>query len=89
MERYPRTVSKESLGRLEEAFYSAQAMLEKRFPLDVEFKSYAGMRARAELRNGKIIAKVSDGFENAEREVLVGLALTLVAGLFKRKIETD
>ncbi|HIH19867.1 TPA: hypothetical protein HA244_01225 [Candidatus Micrarchaeota archaeon] len=87
MERYQQSVSKESLGRLEEAFYSAEAMLGKKNPVHASFESYAGLKAKVQLRNGTITAKVSDGFENAEREVLVGLALTLLGGMFKRKME--
>ncbi|HLC38502.1 MAG TPA: hypothetical protein VJI71_03550 [Candidatus Norongarragalinales archaeon] len=73
--------------RLREAFNSAQSLLGKSFFVKAEFKKYAGLKARAELKEGKIIARVSDGFENAEREVLVGLALTLLGGLFKKKID--
>jgi len=73
--------------KLLEVFYSAEAMLGKNFFVQASFEKYAGLKAKVELKDGKIIAKVSDGFENAEREVLVGLALTLLGGMFRKKIE--
>ena len=73
--------------KLSEAFYSAEAMLGKSYFVQASFKKYAGLKAKAELKEGKIIAKASDGFENAEREVLVGLALTLLGGMFRKRIE--
>lgn len=75
--------------KLSEAFYSAESLFGKNHFIKAEFKKYAGLKAKAELKDGKIIAKVSDGFENADREVLVGLAIVLMGGLFRRKIEND
>lgn len=77
----------EAAAKLSEAFYSAESMLGKSFFVRAEFKKYAGLKAKAEFKDGKIVARVSDGFESAGREVLVGLALTLLGGLFGRKLD--
>ncbi len=74
---------------LTEAFYSAESLFGKSFFVDAYFKDYAGLKAKAELKDGKIIVRVSDGFENAGRDVLVGLGITLFSGLFRRKIDND
>ncbi|MFH1056226.1 MAG: hypothetical protein V1717_00285 [Candidatus Micrarchaeota archaeon] len=80
-------MEKISSDRLSEAFYSAESMLGKSFFVQAQFKKYAGLKAKAELKEGKIIARVSDGFQSAEREVLVGLGLVLLGRLFSRKMD--
>ncbi|MEM4255418.1 MAG: hypothetical protein QXR53_03780 [Candidatus Norongarragalinales archaeon] len=73
--------------KLSEAFYSAEAMLGKNYFVHASFEKYAGLKAKVEFKDGKIIAKASDGFENAERDVLVGLALVLLGGMFRKRID--
>ena len=80
-------VSAVALEKLQEALYSAESLFGKNHFIQAEFREYAGLKARVEMRGGKITAKVSDGFENAEREVLVGLGITLFNGLFEKKID--
>lgn len=74
---------------LQEAFYSAAAMLGIEAPIEAEWKKLAGLRAKAEYRQGKIIVKVSDGYAAGGRDVLVGLATSLLGRLFRRNVQTN
>jgi len=72
---------------LTEAFYSACALLEKSFFVDARYCDYAGLKATASLENGTVRARVSRGFENAPREVLLGLALYLLSKMFCCRVD--
>jgi len=73
---------------LEEVFYSAAALLGETPFLNAKYKDYAGLKARAELKNGRVTVAVSRGFRDAPREVLLGLALHLLSGLYRKRVDT-
>ncbi|MEK6954971.1 MAG: hypothetical protein AABX01_08210 [Candidatus Micrarchaeota archaeon] len=69
---------------LETAFASAGSLLGKgNYPMEVRFYPYAGLKSTIQLKGGKVIAKVSDGYQAAEVDSLTGLALDLMIKLFR------
>ncbi|MFH0834787.1 MAG: hypothetical protein V1881_00395 [Candidatus Micrarchaeota archaeon] len=73
---------------LQEAFCSAAAILGVDAFVDARFRRRAGLGASVRLRNGKISASVSDGYAAAPRGVLVGLALSLLAKIYRRRVSS-
>ncbi|PIO06559.1 hypothetical protein COT29_00520 [Candidatus Micrarchaeota archaeon CG08_land_8_20_14_0_20_59_11] len=73
---------------LEEAFYSAAAILGENAFVEARFRRRAGLGASVRLRNGKIFASVSDGYAAAPRGVLVGLALSLLSRIYRKHISS-
>lgn len=71
------------------AFSTAALMLGKQVTADCHFKDYAGLKANATLRDGKITVKASRGFRSASSEVLLGLALGLLSRLFNRQLSEE
>ncbi|PIT85643.1 hypothetical protein COU36_02065 [Candidatus Micrarchaeota archaeon CG10_big_fil_rev_8_21_14_0_10_59_7] len=71
---------------LQEAFCSAASILGVNAFVDARFRRRAGLGASVRLRGGKIFASVSDGYAAAPRGVLVGLALSLLARIYRRRI---
>ncbi len=73
---------------LTEAFYSACALLGADCFIAVKKKPLAGLKARVSFnaRKNSLEAVVSDGFECASREVVLGLALSLVSRALRKKI---
>ncbi len=71
-----------------EAFYSACALLGVDCFVQVKKKTLAGLKARVSFDAQKnfLEAVVSDGFECASREVVLGLALSLVSRALGKKI---
>lgn len=71
------------------AFSTAALMLEKQVAVECIFKDYAGLKANATLKYGKITVKASRGFRSASNEVLLGLALGLLSRLFNKKLSEE
>ena len=73
---------------LEEAFYSACALLGSDCFVIVKKKPLAGLKARVSFnpRKNLLEAVISDGFECASREVALGLALSLVSRALGKRI---
>lgn len=71
---------------IEEAFFSAAALLGLTSPLHVKARKMAGLRASASLKNGVLRVSVSQGYEAAPREAVVGLGLDLLSRLFRRRV---
>lgn len=71
-----------------EAFYSACALLDADCFIAVKKKPLAGLKARVSFNAQKNLleAVVSDGFECASREVVLGLALSLISRALRKKI---
>jgi hypothetical protein len=71
-----------------EAFYSACALLNADCFIEVKKKPLAGLKAKVSFnaRKNSLEAVVSDGFECASREVVLGLALSLVSRALRKKI---
>lgn len=65
--------------------HTALAMLGERRQLDVTVKPYAGLKAFAELSEGEITLKVSEGWAHAPEEARVGLVLSLLTRLLRRR----
>lgn len=69
------------------AFYTALSLLdEKDFSVNASFEEYAGLKSSVSVRGGRVEAKASDGFKHANYEVLVGLALDLLAKALRKKV---
>ncbi|VVB67233.1 Uncharacterised protein [Candidatus Norongarragalina meridionalis] len=73
---------------LQEAFCSAMAILGENAHVDARFRRRAGLGASVRLRSGNVFASVSDGYAVASRDVLVGLALSLLSKIYRRKISS-
>ncbi|MFH1751175.1 MAG: hypothetical protein ABH863_05845 [Candidatus Micrarchaeota archaeon] len=69
---------------LQTAFATAAALLGKSsYNANVKFYPYAGLKSTIRLRDGQILAKVSDGYSAADLDCLTGLALDLMIKLFR------
>lgn len=76
-------------GELDEAFYSACALLGKSYFVDARYKSYAGLKASASLSNGVVRATASKEFAFVPREVRLGLALSLLSKIFRKRVDPE
>lgn len=63
------------------------ALLGERKLLEVKLKDYAGLKANARLRSGRVTVGLSRAFEHADRDVVFGLAVELLAGLFRKNYD--
>jgi len=70
---------------LEISTQTALALLGEERELELTVKPYAGLRASAQLANGKIFFKASEGWQYAPEEARVGLALDLFLRIFRKK----
>ncbi|GEM_PF-1181068 len=72
---------------VQEAFFSAAALLGKAdYVVNAEYKKYASLKATLQRDGRTISAKVSPGFAAGGRDVLVGLALDLIARVFRMTV---
>ena len=74
-------------GELDEVFYSACALLGKSYFVSARYKSYAGLKAGVSLSNEVLHATASKEFAFVPREVKLGLALSLLSKLFKKRVD--
>lgn len=69
---------------LETAFATAASLLNRGgHRIEAKFHPYAGLKSTIRLREGAILAKVSDGYAAADLDALTGLALDLMGKLFR------
>ena len=76
-------------GELDEVFYSACALLGKSYFVNARYKSYAGLKAGVSLSKGVLQATASKEFAFVPREVKLGLALSLLSKLFKKRADPE
>lgn len=72
--------------------YSALSMISiYDWKVEAQFKKFKSLKAQAQAGRAekKIIFTASDGFKRAPKEVLTGLALSLVCSLFRKSIDND
>ncbi len=73
---------------LETVFEQALRVLVKKDPrpkVEARFYPYAGLSSTIRLRQGRVLARVSDILKGSPREVLFALACILVAKLYRQK----
>jgi hypothetical protein len=81
------------LARIAEAAYRDVARLKRAEssvpPIEARFYAYAGLRSTARLRDGRILLRLSDLFEDAPDEALGALARILIAKLLHRRVRKE
>lgn len=77
---------------LEIAFRSASSLLSiNAREFDIKFEKFAGLKAevQANFFGRKITARISDGYKAASQEVLIGLALSMLSKVYRKKINSN
>ena len=90
MENFSENVFEEKKENdLQLAFFSAMSLLSVSPTLDCSYKNFSSLKATAKLEKNTLIARVSEGYNAASQDVLVGLALHLLQKIFRKKCPFD